>query len=285
MQSSPTVVSSSRVQCRTAPSWTDVRAPITMRLWSPRSTACGQIVDPAPTTTLPMIVASGWTNASGSMSGSMSPRAYSAMGADSNLFAMDVDLCSQRGRRAGLHDRRGRDRARSRRRAERGPRTARAVLRRPAVTELVRRPPHAARLQPARVRRAVPAHPGARARAADRRRRARPRLPDLVAVVDRDPAGRDGATHPRRRPADPAAEAAPADRVQLDVGADRLHRGERRHPARARFPPLGPLPRLRQAVRLDRGRDAEGLGADLARQPVARRRREHHRRRGAPASP
>ena len=45
-----------------------------------------------------------------------------------------------------------------------------------------------------------------------------------------------------------------------------------------------PLPRLRQAVRLDRGRDAEGLGADLARQPVARRRREHDRRRGASAS-
>ena len=45
MQSSPTTVSSSRVQWSTAPSCTDVRAPITMRLWSPRSTACGQIVD------------------------------------------------------------------------------------------------------------------------------------------------------------------------------------------------------------------------------------------------
>ena len=33
------------MQWITAPSWIDVRAPITMRLWSPRSTACGQIVD------------------------------------------------------------------------------------------------------------------------------------------------------------------------------------------------------------------------------------------------
>ena len=48
MQSAPTIVSSSRVQWSTAPSCTDVRAPITMRLWSPRNTACGQIVDPGP---------------------------------------------------------------------------------------------------------------------------------------------------------------------------------------------------------------------------------------------
>ncbi len=48
MQSSPTTVSSSRVQCSTAPSCTDVRAPTTIRLWSPRSTACGQIVDAGP---------------------------------------------------------------------------------------------------------------------------------------------------------------------------------------------------------------------------------------------
>ena len=37
-------------------------------------------------------------------------------------------------------------------------------------------------------------------------------------------------------------------------------------------------------VRLDRGRDAEGFGAHLARQPVARRRRERHRRAARSAS-
>ena len=37
-------------------------------------------------------------------------------------------------------------------------------------------------------------------------------------------------------------------------------------------------PRLRRRLRLDRGRDAARLGADLARQPLARRRRQHHRR-------
>ena len=40
---------------------------------------------PAPITTLPMIVASGCTKASGSICGTMSPRAYSAMDADSSL--------------------------------------------------------------------------------------------------------------------------------------------------------------------------------------------------------
>jgi len=73
VQSSPTIVSSSRVQCKTAPSWTPVRAPITMRLWSPRNTVCGQLVDPGPITTLPMMVPSGCTNASGSIRGSLWP--------------------------------------------------------------------------------------------------------------------------------------------------------------------------------------------------------------------
>src|SRR5204862_7655355 len=56
------------------------RAPMTMPLWSPRNTACGHTVTPAPSTTLPMIVASGCTNALGSIRGSISPRAYSVMG-------------------------------------------------------------------------------------------------------------------------------------------------------------------------------------------------------------
>ena len=97
-------------------------------------------------------------------------------------------------------------------------------------------------------------------------------------------AGRDRAADPRRRPTHPVAEAAPADGVQLDVGAHRLHRGQRRDAPRPRLPPLGPLAELRPAVRLDRGRDAEGLGADLARQPVARRRREHHTTNAGSAS-
>ena len=162
--------------------------------------------------------------------------------------------------------------------------TARAVLRRAAGAELVRGPPHPPHLQPARVRRRLAARAGARARAADRRARARPGLPHLVAVVDRHPARRDRAAHPRRRPADPAAQTAPADGVQLDVGAHRLHRGERRDAPHPRHAPRRPQSRLRRRVRLDRGRDGEGLGADLARQPVARRRREHHRRDRASAS-
>ena len=42
--------------------------------------------------------------------------------------------------------------------------------------------------------------------------------------------GRDRPADPRRRPTHPVPEAAPADRVQLDVGAHRLHRGQRRDP-------------------------------------------------------
>ena len=84
--------------------------------------------------------------------------------------------------------------------------------------------------------------------------------------------GETRAADPRRRSADPAAEAAPADGVQHDVGAHRLHRSERRHPHHPGHAPVRPQPQLRPALRLDRGRDAEGLGARLARQPLARRR-------------
>ncbi len=38
------------------------------------------------------------------------------------------------------------------------------------------------------------------------------------------------------------------------------------------------VPRLRRALRLDPGRDGRGVGARVARQPLARRRRQHHRR-------
>ena len=52
--------------------------------------------------------------------------------------------------------------------------------------------------------------------------------------------GRDGPAHPRRRPADPAAQAPSTGGVQHDVGAHRLHRGQRRHPDGARQPPGRP---------------------------------------------
>ena len=181
-------------------------------------------------------------------------------------------------RRPRLHDRRGRDRARADRRTAPRPRTPRRVLRSRARQQLLRGLPHAAPLQPARVRADLRARPRAPKRAADRRRRARPGLPDLVAVVDRDPTGRDRAADPRRRPADPDPQAAPAHRVQLDVGAHRLHRGERRDAHHSPVAPRRPLARLRRRLRLDARRDARGFGVDLARQPLARRRREHHRR-------
>src|SRR4051812_2678690 len=95
VQSAPTTVSSWRVQCSTAPSCTDVRAPITMRLWSPRSTAWGQMVAPGPITTLPMIVHSGCTNASGSICGTMSARAYRAMDSESSLSCVDEDIVNE----------------------------------------------------------------------------------------------------------------------------------------------------------------------------------------------
>ena len=64
----------------------------------------------------------------------------------------------------------------------------------------------------------LPADPGAPGRAARRRGRARPRLPHLVAVVDRHRPGRDGPADPRRRPAHPAPQAASADRLQHACG-------------------------------------------------------------------
>ena len=74
--------------------------------------------------------------------------------------------------------------------------------------------------------------------------------------------GRDGAADPRRRPADPAPEAAPADRLQLDVGAHRLHRGERRDAASSRAR-TSATTRPTTAAEYDSiaGRDAEGQRA------------------------
>ena len=75
-QSSPTTVGCSGVVCRTEPSWIEVCAPISMRPPpSPRSTALGQIELSAPMRTAPMTTASGWTKASGWISGVSSPSA------------------------------------------------------------------------------------------------------------------------------------------------------------------------------------------------------------------
>ena len=68
-QSSPTMVGITGMQWMTEPSWIEVRAPMRMPPLSPRSTAPGQIDDSAPISTSPMTTASGWTKASGWMSG------------------------------------------------------------------------------------------------------------------------------------------------------------------------------------------------------------------------
>ncbi len=75
-QSAPISVGHSWVQCTTVPSCTDVRAPTSIRPWSPRSTAHGQTDASAPMLTRPMTTASGWTKALSWISGSYSPSAY-----------------------------------------------------------------------------------------------------------------------------------------------------------------------------------------------------------------
>ena len=61
--------------------------------------------------------------------------------------------------------------------------------------------------------------------------------------------GETRAADPRRRPAHPAPEAARPDRLQHDVGAHRLHRGERRHAHHPGLAPARSLARLRRALR------------------------------------
>jgi hypothetical protein len=61
VQPAPMSVGFAWLQCTIVPSWTLVRAPISIRLLSPRSTAVGQIDAPAPRVTLPISTASGWT--------------------------------------------------------------------------------------------------------------------------------------------------------------------------------------------------------------------------------
>ena len=75
-QSAPISVGHSCVQCTTVPSCTDVRAPTSIRPWSPRSTAHGHTDASGPILTWPMTTASGWTKAVSWISGSYSPSAY-----------------------------------------------------------------------------------------------------------------------------------------------------------------------------------------------------------------
>ena len=145
---------------------------------------------------------------------------------------------------------------------------------------------HHARLQPARARQALRGDPGAPARAADRRGRARSGLPGLVALVDRDPsrARRAQPIHADDQLL-PLPKPHVADGLQHDVGAHRLHRGERRdahHPRLAH----GAIT-ARSTARSTTSIAAEMRArqrARLARQPLARRRRQPQRRASASAS-
>ena len=74
-QPDPMSVGRVAVQCTTVPSWIEVRSPTRISPWSPRRTAVGHTVDPAPSVTRPITTASGCTQASGWMSGTRSPSA------------------------------------------------------------------------------------------------------------------------------------------------------------------------------------------------------------------
>ena len=69
----PTMVGKLGPAWITVPSWTDERSPIPMWPKSPRSTAPGHTVASEPIVTSPITTASGWTKASGWISGSRSP--------------------------------------------------------------------------------------------------------------------------------------------------------------------------------------------------------------------
>ena len=74
-QPAPITVGHCLVVWMIVPSWMEVRSPIRISPWSPRSTALGQTDDPAPSSTFPMTTASGCTKASGSIAGTWSSSA------------------------------------------------------------------------------------------------------------------------------------------------------------------------------------------------------------------
>ena len=192
-------------------------------------------------------------------------------------------------RRRRLHDRRGRDRARARRRAARHDPAAGGRARRRAA-----RAP-----RPKGTRRCGCTTCSRRTRCSRRCRCTRAccrsssgcstagcLLSGMTAIdigpgEDAQPMHGDDIVMSRHL----AAPARPDDGHE-HVGAHRLHRRERRHPLRPRLAPLArhpDEPALDRARRA-RARDAGGLGDDLPRQPLARRRREHDRRRVAAAA-
>ena len=283
VQSSPTTVSSSRVQWITAPSCTDVRAPIDDAALVAAQHGLRPDRRPRPdhdvaddrrlrrARTPP-----------GRSAVRSSPRAYSAMALDSNLptrqwtSQLHVKEVAEQGYTI-VEDAIEPDLVDA---LERRPAAARGVLRRAS-----RRPTRSKGTSTLRVYNllaygdALRTRPRARARAAGHRGRARSGLPDLVAVVDRDPAR----ARPRSRSTPTTSSSRCRSRTRRPC-ATRCGRSPT-SPRRTARPASSPArtsgttpPTTAQHVRLDRGRDAEGLGADLARQPVARRRRERHRR-------
>ena len=126
-----------------------------------------------------------------------------------------------------------------------------------------------------------------RRRPPPRARRARQgprRVPAFGAHGHPDRAGRAG---PGAAPGPVRVSAAarlPVGGDQHDVGARRLHRGQRGHPARPSEPPVGrahPGPRGRRGG----GHDARWLGELLPRPALARRRRQPHRPASAGRDP
>jgi hypothetical protein len=90
----PIKVGHSWVQCTMVPSWTDVRAPTTMRPWSPRRTAPGQTDAHGPSSTFPISTASGCTYAVRSTRGRTPWKLYTGIedlrrSADDHGVAMD----------------------------------------------------------------------------------------------------------------------------------------------------------------------------------------------------
>ena len=128
----------------------------------------------------------------------------------------------------------------------------------------------------------IPVH---RARAADRRGRARPGLPHLVAVVDRHRPGRDARS--RSTPTTSSSRSRSRTRRRCATRCGRSPTSPRRtaRPASspARTSPTTPPTTARTTTRSP-AEMPKGIGARLARQPVARRRRQHAPTSAASAS-
>ena len=143
-----------------------------------------------------------------------------------------------------------------------------------------------AHLQPARARQALRAHPGARARAAGRRGRARSRAA-WCRRCRRSPS----APARRRSRSTPTTSSSRSPKPHVADGLQhacgRSPTSPRRTARRASCPArtcATTRPTSARSYDIDPGRDAEGQRAGLARQPVARRRRQPHRRSAASAS-